>query len=426
MPEVSSRLKRSAAMALTSLGLGLLFQAGAAYAAVADIRSHEWYLDDMQAEAMWKVSTGKGITVAVLDSGVDSALPELRNQVVGGVDLSSHPTGPLKDVEGHGSEMASIIAGDGSSGGIQGIAPGAKVLPVKFDRLGDVGMAQGIRYAVDHHAQVINISMGDVVASNNEKALRQAVNYALRKGSLIFASSGNDGENGNMISYPAALPGFVAVGAVDRNGDVTKFSTHGPQLALAAYGQDIVVRCKDDRSQYCLVKGTSPAAAFASASAALIWSKHPDWTNNQVLRVMMDTAGKPTDGQVPSQYLGYGIVRPRKVLLEGQGDPGPANVNPLPRAQEALRGQSSADASATPGNGNGSAAPKAHVDSAAEPASGSSSHLMPWIGIGAAVAAVVAAAVVFLIVRRRRAMASQPPHPGAPQVPPMGGAWRDR
>ncbi|MEV5510497.1 S8 family serine peptidase [Streptomyces orinoci] len=399
----------------------------AASTAMADVRSHEWYLDDMQAEAMWKVSTGKGITVAVLDSGVDATLPELRHQIVGGADLSSHPTGPLKDMEGHGTDMAAIIAGDGSGGGIQGIAPGVKVLPVKFDRIGGEAMARGIRYAVDQHAQVINISMGWPAASTQANDVQQAVNYALQKGSLVFASSGNDGDNGNMASYPAALPGVVSVGAIDRNGDVTKFSTHGPQLALAAYGQDVVGHCKDDRSQYCLAKGTSPASAFASAAAALIWSKHPEWTNNQVLRVMMETAGKPSDGQVPSEYLGYGIVRPRKVLLEGQGDPGPADVNPLPRAQAELHGQSSAGAPATLGKDKGSATHKADVDSAAESASsGSSGHLMTWIGIGSAVAVVIAATTAFLIARRRRATVSQPPHPGAPQIPPMGGAWRDQ
>ena len=84
----------------------------------------------------------------------------------------------------------------------------------------------------------------------------------------------------------------------------------------------------------CTAEGTSYATAIASASAALIWSAHPTWTNNQVLRVMMETAGKPEDGKVPSEYLGYGIVRPRKVLLDKEGDPGPADVNPLLAARE--------------------------------------------------------------------------------------------
>ncbi|MEV5128305.1 type VII secretion-associated serine protease mycosin [Streptomyces decoyicus] len=298
------------------------------------MRSRQWYLDAMQAERIWRTSTGEGITVAVIDSGVDSSVPELRGQLLPGKDFSGEGPGPNYDSEGHGTSMAVIIAGRRSGSGAWGLAPGSKILPVKSVN-GDwtSHMAKSIRYAADHGAKVINISQGGPAGEGAGAVLQSAVSYANKKGSLIFAAPGNNGDKGNSASYPAITPGVVGVGAVDKELSSTKFSTHGPQVALAAPGVGIPTRCTKKLVK-CIAQGTSQATAIASASAALIWSAHPTWTNNQVLRVMMETAGKPEDGKVPSEYLGYGIVRPRKVLLDKEGDPGPADVNPLLAARE--------------------------------------------------------------------------------------------
>ncbi|WP_149180653.1 S8 family serine peptidase [Streptomyces sp. TRM49041] len=313
---------------------------GAPVAQADDVRSRQWYLDAMKADDMWKVSTGKGITVAVLDTGVDSTVPELRGKVLSGpdyVDGEGDARTDAADTDRHGTNMAAYIAGTGANGGIKGLAPDAEILPVRVGARGGkdtFGLAKplskGLRYAVDHGSRVINISMKTTSAGRQEAELQEAVDYALRKGALIFAGTGNEGEEFGV--YPAVVPGVVAVGAVDTKGKVADFSNYGDHVALAAPGADVPGRCNADKNRFCNGEGTSGATALASASAALIWSAHPDWTNNQVLRVMLETAGH--NGPVPSKYIGYGTVRPAQVLLEGKGDPGPADVNPLLGAQK--------------------------------------------------------------------------------------------
>ncbi|MFE7318477.1 S8 family serine peptidase [Streptomyces sp. NPDC057555] len=324
------RIRLAVPVCVSFLCLGLLAPAAAA----VDMRSRQWHLDAMQAERMWQVSTGEGVTVAVIDSGVDSSVPELRGQLLPGKDFSGKGKGANHDDEGHGTSMALIIAGRRSGEGPWGLAPGSKVLPLKTGgTYGIANMAKAIRYSADQGAKVINISRAVMAIEHAKNELQPAIDYANKRGSLIFAGTGNDGDKGNAPAYPGSLPGAVGIGAVDKSLKVANFSTYGPQVALAAPGVGIPSRCTTEL-RYCIEDGTSDATAVASASAALIWSAHPTWTNNQVLRVMMETAGKPEDGKVPSKYLGYGIVRPRKVLLDKEGRPGPADVNPLLAARD--------------------------------------------------------------------------------------------
>ncbi|MEU8996977.1 type VII secretion-associated serine protease mycosin [Streptomyces caniferus] len=361
-------------------------------ASAADKRPRQWYLDAMQAERMWQTSTGEGVSVAVIDSGVNNAVPELHGQLAPGKDFSGQGRGANYDDEGHGTSMAMIIAGRRGGSGTWGLAPGAKILPIRSIN-GDwsSNMAKSIRYAADQGAKVINISQAGTAAAETEAALQPAIDYANKKGSLIFAGAGNEGAKDNLPRYPASLPGVVGVGAVDRSLKAAKFSTHGPQVALAAPGVDIPTRCTE-KLLGCTEEGTSDATAIASASAALIWSAHPTWTNNQVLRVMMETAGKPEDGKVPSKYLGYGIVRPRKVLLDKEGDPGPADINPLLASRE----------TAAPSKTPQSRADNSAADAAQKPADHPDGSL-PWpltAGLAAAVAALAAGGL--FIIRRRR------------------------
>ncbi|MEV5974328.1 S8 family serine peptidase [Streptomyces sp. NPDC051921] len=369
-----------------------------------DMRSRQWYLDAMKADELWKVATGKGVTVAVLDSGVDSTLSELRGRVLPGRNFSDAGEGPGrvddKDRDRHGTNMALAIAGSGAGGGVKGIAPDATILPVKtgdFVIDGWGSMYKGIRYAVDNGARVINISSGGAADDAEKPNWLAAVEYAQKKGVLIFAASGNDGSESR--SYPAAVPGVVAVGALDTKGKVAKFSDHGSHLALAAPGVDMPGRCTDDKTKYCAFEGTSHATAIASGTAALIWSAHPDWTGNQVLRVMMETAGH--NGPVPSKYIGYGSVRPAQVLLEGKGNPGDPDVNPLLAAQKAGTSPTTPQTSPSPENTGASGSDQAKdKDQAARPEEGG----FPLWAIAAGAVAVVA--VIGLVVAagvRRRA-----------------------
>ncbi|WP_371652980.1 MULTISPECIES: type VII secretion-associated serine protease mycosin [unclassified Streptomyces] len=392
-----------------SVALGALLVGIAATPAHAEtVRERQWHLDAMQADEMWKISTGKGITVAVVDTGVDDSLADLRGQVLPGLNLSSQNGDEHTDYKGHGTAMASLIAGTGkrSAGdGAYGLAPGAKILPVRLpkadegSKLTNIPMfvkklSEGIRYAADHDAKVINVSQG---APEGSDELASAVKYALSKGSLVFASAGNSGDKGNQVEYPAATPGAVGVAAVDKKIEATKESQHGSQIDLAAPGDEMVEACGGG-TQICTSHGTSDATALASASAALIWSKYPQWTNNQVLRVMLNTAGGPRNGEKRTDYIGYGVVRPR-IALTSPGDPGPANEYPLPDLAAPNTNSPSPQApSSTPATPKPTAPEAASSDNGDNGDSGSNTGL--WIGLGAV--AVVGAAVAVPLVRSRR------------------------
>ncbi|HMG61532.1 MAG TPA: type VII secretion-associated serine protease mycosin, partial [Streptosporangiaceae bacterium] len=307
---------------------------------VSSIRAQEWWIDAMHApDTIWKVSTGKGITVAVVDSGVKASHPDLVGQVLPGQNFSGLPGGATADVdkEGHGTAMASLIAGTGKGWGgkgMYGLAPGVKILPLRVVGKGaneavySVNFAKqlsaAIRAAADSKAQIINISMGQM---ENEANVRNAVNYALGKGKLIVAAVGNDAQIGNTLKYPASLPGVVGVGSIDAKGDVPKSSEYGPEVALTAPGEGMYNACIS-ASGYCSSGGTSNATAIVSASAALVWSVHRDWTADQVIRVLKNTSDQGDTPGEQNPYYGYGNVRPR-IALTKPGDPGPADVNPL-------------------------------------------------------------------------------------------------
>ncbi|MFF7779248.1 type VII secretion-associated serine protease mycosin [Streptomyces tanashiensis] len=376
------------------------------------IRGQQWHLDAFGAEEIWQISKGEGVTVAVLDSGVDKNNPDLRGQVLKGKDFATgRPGDEYTDDEGHGTGMAGLIAGTGQRDGGKGafgLAPAAKILPVRLPGGPgrDVSQAaadaefnkvapQAIRYAADSGAKVINISMA---LGTGSQGLTDAVKYALDKGSLVFAGVGNDAEKGNHLMYPAATPGVVGVGAIDKKLTRVPISQYGPQVDLAAPGKDTVAACGGGTG-ICKSTGTSDATALASASAALIWAKHPDWTNNQVLKVMLNTAAAPTEGGKRSDYIGYGAIRPLRAL-KTPGDPGPAEVRPIDDLAETVTPSASASASgsADPGPVESSATP-APTPQASQEDSGNTGL---WIGLGIGAAVLVGAAIAVPVLRSRR------------------------
>jgi hypothetical protein len=377
------------------MSLGLL-----APPAAADIRpDQQWYLDAMNAPGLWKVSKGRGVTVAVLDSGV-KPIAGLEGRLLPGESFASKGPDAHEDVSGHGTVMAALIAGTGAGNGLRGLAPEARILPVRthvetgFVTSWNKSLVNAIRYAARSEAKVINISYG--VGSLDDETLAEmqdAIDEANERGKLIFAATGNDGRRVEGGEYPSVLPGVVAVGAVDKTGTVADFSNYGPHLVLSAPGDP---------------GGTSVASAVASASAALIWAEHPDWTNHQVLRVMIETTGRSQRGEEPSMYLGHGIVRPAQVLVDGDGDPGPADVSPIFSKYYASL-EASKSPSSGPGAGeekNEDASPVGSGEKDEEQAAareGGGGDGPPWvaIGVGAAALVVVAATVAVITVRRR-------------------------
>ncbi|MFE5583380.1 type VII secretion-associated serine protease mycosin [Kitasatospora sp. NPDC056531] len=377
----------------------------------------------MHAPEMWKTSKGEGITVAVIDGGFKLDHPDLVGQFLPGKDFSGSPGGVGSYADGHGTEMASLIAGTGKSSGgtgAYGLAPGVKILPLKMndgsdrslgasissDFLDEVG--QAVNYAVEQGAKVISISEESAAVNatpENVAKLDRILAAARAKGVLVVASVGNSAKDGNLVMYPAALPNVVGVGAVDRNGTVTDESQTGPHVAFVAPGVDVIDACTGSTG-YCKRHGTSAAAALVSASAALVWAVHKDWTANQVLRVLINTAGRPNGGNSRTDSAGWGAVRPR-IALTSPGDPGPADVSPLPADVPVPTPSSALLASplptATPVGPSPTAVPSpAATATVAAVDTGSGSAGLSWpVAIAVIVVVVlVAGVIVALLVRR--------------------------
>jgi type VII secretion-associated serine protease mycosin len=299
-------------------------------AAHADgIRAQEWALDAMHTQQAWRTTKGQGITVAVLDTGVDDQHPDLAGNVLAGKDMVGF--GAQRGDRAwarHGTAMAGIIAGHGhgvgNGDGVLGIAPEAKILPVRViledgdsartrarNTRGNA-LAEGIRWATDHGADVINLSLGDDSKSAHpEPAEDAAVQYALKKGAVVVASAGNGGEKGDHISYPAAYPGVIAATAVDQNGTHASFSTRRWYATVSAPGVDVVIADPDDR--YYEGWGTSAASAFVSGAVALIKAAHPGLSPAQIKKLLEDTArNAPSGGRDDSR--GYGFIDPAAAI----------------------------------------------------------------------------------------------------------------
>ncbi|MGW8849134.1 type VII secretion-associated serine protease mycosin [Streptomyces xiamenensis] len=307
-----------------------LLAAGTPGALADSIRDQQrWALDAINVSGAWETTRGAGITVAVLDTGVDAGHPDLAGAVREGRDLIGMGAEPGDETwASHGTAMAGIIAGrghgPGRDSGVIGVAPEAEILPVRVlledddperDAARDArrgALAEGIRWAADQGADVINLSLGDDSESAHPDPEEDAaVRYALSMGAVVVASAGNGGEKGDPVSYPAGYPGVIAVAAVDRTGSRAEFSTRRWYATLSAPGKDVIVA--DPDGLYYAGWGTSAAAAFVSGSAALLLAARPDLTPSQVRTLLTGTAQDPPDGG-RSDALGAGLVDPAAAI----------------------------------------------------------------------------------------------------------------
>ncbi|MEW2286329.1 S8 family serine peptidase [Streptomyces sp. NPDC047841] len=379
----------------------------------------------MQAEQMWKVSTGKGVKVALIDTGVNADTPSLKGQVLVDETPKSVAYRATADYKGHGTTMAELIAGTGAGGSLKGLAPGAKIVPYRIELDGLKGGAaekkktpepeDAIRAAADTDAKIISMSFGEAAPIPK---VEEAIKYAASKGKLLIAAVGNDGRtSGDNIGYPAAFPYVIGIASVDKSLTVSKFSSSGNYVDLSAPGQGFPGWCDTNFRSYCDdVNGTSSAAAIASGAAALIWSAHPDWTVNQVARALIDTAGRTWAKNDPSKYAGYGLIRPRLVLANRDYDAGPANVDPLAAENGGDLLAKSAASSTSPSSSPSAASSSASTPSQAPDkgstggtsAAGSSTqssndNTTLWTVLGAVAAIVVIGGGGLAVARARRA-----------------------
>ncbi|HEY9765883.1 MAG TPA: S8 family serine peptidase [Chroococcales cyanobacterium] len=313
-----------------------------AFSASNPVNSLEWFLPQIHAPEAWARFTGvpgAGVTVAVVDSGVDPDHPDLKDNLLPlvdevGVDIlpANNVDYKGKDGQGHGTHVCGIIAGIASAQGMTGVAPGVKILPVKVmknDGGGDdFTIAKGLKDAVDRGAKIINLSVGGTEPS---PILADAIAYAYRANVLMCVSAGNDG---GPVNYPAAYPGVLAVGAVDVNGLRADYSSFGPELAMVAPGgardngiwstlptyECYLTIFSHKTLRYGSQAGTSMATPQVTAAAALILSREPQLTpaqlKNRLLSSTLSTSGF-------TQATGFGLLNVDRAIQWSSHDGGP-------------------------------------------------------------------------------------------------------
>jgi type VII secretion-associated serine protease mycosin len=302
----------------------------------------QWQLNALNAAAAWRFATGAAVTVAVLDSGVDADHPDLRGQVLPGADFVDGSTDGRYDFVGHGTTVAALIAGHDDRTGVVGVAPNARILPVRVldaqNRYADSTLvADGLRWAVDQGADVVNLSLGGTDPSD---ALGKAVRYAIAHDVVVVACTGNvhPGEP-ERVWYPARDNGVIAVAGM--TGDsLWSGSITGPQTVLTAPAVDMVGARPGG---YWRVEGTSFAAPLVAAAAALVRSRWPELSADNVVNRLIRTAhdlGTPGRDDV----YGFGEVDALAALT---GPVPKVGRNPLEPATVGLRPAAQLEATTT-------------------------------------------------------------------------------
>ncbi|OKI47175.1 type VII secretion-associated serine protease mycosin [Micromonospora sp. CB01531] len=276
------------------------------------------------------LATGAGVLVAVVDSGVDRTHPQLAGRVLAGTDFLDPGGDGRRDCAGHGTGVASIIAAAPRPGvAFRGLAPGARILPVRVSEqqvvegresgrtVGGAEFARAIRWAVDHDADVLNLS---VVLYADHPAVRSAIAYAVRRDVVVVAAAGNLHEGGDPRPYPAAYDGVLGVGAIGADGSQAPFSQTGPYVDLVAPGGDVLMAAPGQGHHRA--EGTSYATPFVAATAALLRQYRPELSAVDVARRLVATAD-PAPGR--GDGYGAGVLNPYRAVTES---PGPVAARP--------------------------------------------------------------------------------------------------
>ena len=345
-------------------------------------RQDQWYLQSLDVARAQRLAAGEGVTVAVVDSGVANHR-DLDGALLPGFTLLSGKDGhPNNDPAGHGTAMAGLIAARGHSGtnGILGIAPEAKILPIKVegadpergaspDKVGE-----GIRKAVQAGANVINVSLATV----DSEGLRTAVAFASEHDALVVAGIGNT-TNDIYGGHPAVMPGVLAVGATDKSGELAPISIADKNVLLCAPGDFIPNLAANDT--YKLTEGTSNSTAIVSGAVALLREKFPKLSSREVIHRLTATAD---DNGPPGRDTGcgYGLINIVKALT--------ADVPPLPSPTP-----TAAPSSSTP------------TSAAAQPPTKPASNSTPLI-VGAVLGLLLVGGVGAAVVVTRRRRGGQP------------------
>ncbi|MFC3741023.1 S8 family peptidase [Paractinoplanes deccanensis] len=246
-------------------------------------RERQWYFAPMKlAQAQRLANGGAGVTVAVLDTGIDGRHQDLRGAVVAGrYTPRDEPAGNTTSGP-HGTAMATLIAGrgHGDGDGLLGVAPRSKVMPIR-PVMDHTLVVEGIEWAIQRGAKVINMSF----ELDSDGTLEKAVAKAAAADVVLVAAAGNENSG---VSAPARYPGVIAVGSVGRDNKVAGFSNHGPELDVVAYGMGIPVARPGN--SYAVTNGTSVSSAIVAGAVALVRARYPDMSAAEVVDRILDTA----------------------------------------------------------------------------------------------------------------------------------------
>jgi len=279
-------------------------------------RNDQWQLQALGVPGAWTFANGAGVTVAVIDSGVDAGHVDLQGQVLPGLDLVDPKGDGDTDLVGHGTTVSAIIAGrSDDANGVVGIAPKAKILPVRVldqdNRYNDaIVVAKGVRWAVDHGARVINLSLG---GNGSSTPLAAALDYAFAKDVVVVACTGNNSTSSSpKVWYPAREPGVIAVAGMERDDKALwSGSITGAETVVTAPATELVGARPNNG--YWKVQGTSFAAPMVAGTAALIRSRWPTMPAGEVINRIIKTASdRGTPGR--DSTFGFGVINPTGAL----------------------------------------------------------------------------------------------------------------
>jgi serine protease len=295
--------------------------------------SYQWHMSRIGMENAWDESTGAGITVAIVDTGVKQSLSDLaQTNFVSGYDFINNDSDPTDD-NGHGSHVCGTVAqSTNNSVGVTGIAYNCSIMPVKVLNASGSGtytqIIDGIYWAVDHGADVINMSLG---GSSGSSSLQTACQYAWNNGVVVVCAAGNDGSSSP--SYPAAYSVCISVSAINSADGLASYSNYGSTIDICAPGGDDVDRNGDgyidgvlqntfDSSGegYFFAYGTSMASPHVAGVAALVWAVDPGLTNTEV-RNILETTAEDLGSSGWDQYFGNGLVDAYAACIEAGGTP---------------------------------------------------------------------------------------------------------
>jgi type VII secretion-associated serine protease mycosin len=308
-----------AALTIVLLSGGVLT---ASPARADDIRSREYWLQTYGIEQAWSTTKGKGVTVAVIDTGVDGSVAELHGAVTGGTDFSGEGSAdgqtPIDSDSSHGTLVASMLAGRGTgpNSGVIGVAPEVNVLSISvgFGSSAvdpDDQIAKAVVWAVDHGAKVINMSLTRNTL-DWPVSWDKAFEYADEHNVVVIAAAGNRGSGTDEVGAPATMPGVLAVAGVDENGNASyDASSQGITIGVSAPSEGLVG--VGPGGQYLLWQGTSGAAPIVSGIAALVYAAHPGISADDVIQRIISTA-TPKGTPNPGPIYGHGLVDAQRAV----------------------------------------------------------------------------------------------------------------